>query len=77
MDAMDAILEFPNIELENGPIVVYINDQVEETNGQVAAVPAVKARKKPVRPRALVYDFFDWDEESSRYKCKNCKYVSS
>lgn len=72
---MDTISELPiNSGIENGSFVFYLTEpnQGEQINGDVQATIA---RRKPKKPRALAYQFFEWEEESSRYKCKICAYV--
>lgn len=73
---MDTFLELPNNNgIENGSFVFYLTEpnQGEQINGDVQV--AIAKSKKPIKPRALAYQFFVWEEESSRYKCKICAYV--
>lgn len=65
---------FDSKALEDGSIILYIentNDQNQEkVNGG-----AQMATQRPKNERALAYDFFDWEGDSCRYKCKLCEYV--
>lgn len=47
--------------IESAPIVIYVNG-VEQTIGD-----SQSARLKPEKPRALVYQFFEWEEALSSY----------
>lgn len=69
---MDSYFDLPDGNgLENGSIVLYIeNPNQEQVNGD-AHIP----KQRPKKPRALAYQFFEWEEDSSRYKCKICGYV--
>lgn len=54
---------------ENGSLqTIASNEEVE--------MIAQRSVKKPKRTRALVYQFFEWNEKSGQYECKLCeKYV--
>lgn len=56
---------------ENGSIIVYIDNPNQDQVNDDAPV----ARKRPKRPRAVAYQFFEWDENANHYQCKLCEYV--
>lgn len=44
-------------------------NRVEENN-------AKSSTGKPKTTRAIVYEFFKWDDETNQYNCSLCEYVS-
>lgn len=75
---MDNLLELNTSELieqGDGSIVIFVQSEESGTRSNNALTELPPVTKKPTKTRALVYMFFDWDEESSRYKCKLCEYV--
>lgn len=57
-------------EIDSAEIVFYIDGE-EPTIGGLQSTPSI-----PKKPRALVYQFFEWEQESSRYKCNLCEYAN-
>ena len=56
-------------EGEDGPIIYFIGGQLET---QIDANMHIEQR--PKKPRALVYNFFEWSASDSCYECKICRY---
>lgn len=55
-----------NVSIEkNGPDEIV---QVNESN-------AHSSFGKPKKTRAVVYQFFEWNDETNQYKCTLCEYV--
>lgn len=71
---METFMEVPSHnEIESGSIVFYIGNPNEAEKVTGGKQPATL---KPKKPRAVVYQFFEWEKESARYKCKICEYAN-
>lgn len=59
----------------NSSIVMYVEregDQIIEIEEVLQPSPVIY---KPMKPRATVYKFFNWEEGSNQWKCTICEYA--
>lgn len=72
-DTQNLVIE-PSYDLDIGQIIYLDENQNCENEGRLE-VPSENIKKinKPTKTRSSIYQFFEWDNDTNKWKCTTCK----
>lgn len=61
-------------QMENNTVEVLYVELGDESQAS-AHSQSLSVKKRPVKTRSIVYQFFNWEEETNEWSCNICAYV--